>query len=169
MDLPAYLVGVKMFLAGAVMASVLLAAPAWADDPGCPPNPYGGVGCAPTGGGGVYVPPPVPDNPPRAPAVQPFGHAVFVPPPMGQDHRPCVSLREYRGAKYGWTRLETERRWEVVGKGRLSDFPAFGLAVAYPACGYTKDQALYGVVYKHDELRVTVQYKELGAVPHGRP
>lgn len=164
------MVGVKMFLAVALAVAVLTVSPgrASADDT-CQPNPYGVPGCMPTGG--VYVPPPpapIPNGPPREPAPHPFTHPEGELGP-GHDVRPCVSVREYRGAKGGWTRAETEGRWEVTGLGRPRIFPIVGQALAYPACGFDKDQALCGAVYKDGMLVMAVRFAQRGAKPHGRP
>lgn len=62
-----------------------------------------------------------------------------------EDHRPCVSKREFNSLHIQ-TKAEVEARWEVVGLGRRTLTP-LGTVVAYPRCGYSRDEAWYGVQY----------------------
>lgn len=89
-------------------------------------------------------------------------------PASAEDHRPCVSKVEFHGAK-GYSKAETERRWDVSGLGVLRDVVAFGVAWVYPRCGYSIDEAFYGAVYSNGALVTVVWVKNPDATLHGRP
>jgi hypothetical protein len=86
----------------------------------------------------------------------------------GSDQRPCVSRREFRGAKR-WDRTEIERRWEVKGLGKRLEVAVVGIAMVYPRCGYTTDEAWYGVAYSDGHAMIYAEWKNPEATLHGRP
>lgn len=50
------------------------------------------------------------------------------------DTRPCVTNHELWTTPGGFSRLELERRWEVVSKGRRYADALIGRGWAYPIC-----------------------------------
>lgn len=93
-------------------------------------------------------PAPAPEGPPRAPAPRPIKHPITHGP--GHDVRRCVSNREFHGAKIGTPRSDLERRWEVVGLGKIRIFAIVGRAWVYPHC--YPGRTLYGVLYRNGEM-----------------
>lgn len=74
---------------------------------------------------------------------------------QGEDHRACVSLREYRGADHAPqkaidTRAELEIRWDVRGLGRrVPEVSDDVLTVrSYKACGFSRHEAAVWVWYR---------------------
>lgn len=122
--------------------------------------------------------------------------ALSVLPPAAQakDHRPCVSLREYRGAwkhdpadppgvvlARGYTRRELETRWDVVGLGfpvetnpLISAVGVRGpmISIGYPRCGFSTSDAWFGATYRKRAphyMEATTSHRVNGVQPHGHP
>lgn len=143
-----YLDDVRLVLAAVVAMGALAVSPvAAADEPTC----ADGV-CPIPGSAGVPTSAPslIPDGPPRQP-VEGMRHPT-APPGPGHDVRPCVSLREFRGAKDGTTKRALEQRWEVVGKGRLRDLIVVGRVWVYPRCGVPTDRGFFAVAYTNGRV-----------------
>jgi hypothetical protein len=114
-------------------------------------------------------------------AVLVAGLMAFAPPAQAEDHRPCVSTREFRGQKLigPVTRRDMETRWEVRGLGhQVSGDPQ--PAWDYPACGFSMDEVTVSIVTQpQGNLRVstldllivaTMRWRSTTAgLPHGRP
>lgn len=86
-----------------------------------------------------------------------------------EDHRPCVTTREYRGAfQHDLNRRQLERRWDVRGLGTdLGESSVFGIKVeiiAYPRCDFPMEQAWYGALYKlrNDMMVGTTSHRVYG-------
>lgn len=115
---------------------------------------------------------------------------LFVSPDaQAKDHRPCVSLREWRGAwKHdaegvvltdGYTRRQLEARWEVQGLGFPVDaslplaalgVTGEGASIGYPRCGFSTDDAWFGATYeKRDPHRMmaTLSHRVSGVQVNG--
>lgn len=98
----------------------------------------------------------------------------FKAPGGGEDHRPCVSKREFNAAAYSQRKDLLEERWEVAGLGKQRVIPVVGRVTIYPRCAYDLDEAWYGVQYakgRDGHLWMVGQtwWNEPGAEPHGRP
>lgn len=92
---------------------------------------------------------------------------VTSPVAHAEDQRPCVSKVEFNGFHGGYTRAETERRWEAAGvvikRGESH------LRVAYLACGYGAGEAGINVTYRvRDRVAVgMVRWTLDGRTLHG--
>lgn len=107
-------------------------------------------------------------------------------PASGEDRRPCVSRVEYWSSNTApdISRPAMEARWEVRGEGQTVDLTFFfpwadgpaWEAVTYPRCGYDRDEAWYGILYKtpttgrlagRQRSYLVLQWHTPGATAHG--
>lgn len=94
-------------------------------------------------------------------------------PAHAEDHRPCVSKREFNSLSDMEMKSDLEARWDVAGLGVRSQDPEFGSIVIYPRCAFDRDKAWYGVhyAYGHQSNRLwavgAAWWRAYGARPHG--
>jgi len=93
-------------------------------------------------------------------------------PAHAADHRPCISKVEYQSPR-ALPRADLENRWEVRDMGHrewVIGLDGYGWpVVAYPRCGYSWDEAWYGVTYDHGVAFAVTAWKSPSATAHGRP
>lgn len=87
-------------------------------------------------------------------------------PARGEDHRPCVSKREFNGAQFDepHTKGDLELKWDV--KPLRRDAGPF-LGWNYKACGFSIDEA-YIVILVEDGANPRVPVNQLEAVSTAR-
>jgi hypothetical protein len=97
---------------------------------------------------------------------------LAAPSATAADQRPCVSKVEFQSVS-SVPKHELEARWEVAGLGRRGqvlglDGTAWQIT-KYPRCGYSTDEAWYGVNYRHGVAFGVTSWRAASATPHGHP
>lgn len=91
---------------------------------------------------------------------------------QGEDHRPCVSQREWKALGPG-RRPKIEHLWEVSGRGHIDEeYSLRNWALwIYPACGYRPGDAEIWIYFnRENEIQgYSVRYVRTGAIPNGNP